>query len=51
MFVGGPDVTAINGFPVYPGASMTFDLAAGDDALYAIVVSGTQKVYTLATGV
>lgn len=48
--LGGSAVTTAAGFPLAAGESATFDLGSGD-ALYGIVVSGTQAVNVLRTGV
>ncbi len=51
VYVGGPDVTPDNGFPIPAGGYLTPELAAGDDTLFAVVADGSQKVNVLFTGV
>jgi len=49
IFVGGPTVTAADGFPVGVNDTLSLDLRSGDD-LYAIASAGTPTVNVLITG-
>lgn len=61
VFVGGAAVTAASGWPIAAGESLFLDIderAGGasqgpspDEAVYAIVASGTQSVNVLARGI
>lgn len=44
VYVGGPDVTTSNGFPLSAGDTFSLDLARSD-SLYAITASGTATAY------
>lgn len=48
IYVGGPNVTAANGIPVATDASLSVDLAGGDD-LYAVASAGTPTVRVMTT--
>ncbi len=50
LFVGGDDVTIVNGFPVAAGASAGIVLATGD-TLYGVVAAATQNINVLQTRV
>ena len=49
VFVGGSDVTSVNGFPLTPTASAPVSLEWDyvNDAMFAIVAGGTQDVNVL----
>lgn len=49
VYVGGPGVTAADGWPVAPGGTVEVDLGAAD-ALWAVAASGTVTVACLWTG-
>lgn len=54
IYIGGPTVTAANGYELPPGDSFSFDIDESGlrgDSLYAVVSSGTAPVFTLRTGV
>lgn len=52
VFLGGPGVTAANGYPVATGTSFPWQLELGNgEALYGIVAATTQAVSVLRSGV
>lgn len=51
VYLGGPDVTTTNGFPLPVGASLSFDQVAADAIPYAIVATGTATLSVLELGV
>lgn len=50
VLLGGPDVTAGDGYPLAANSTCAADLARGD-VIYAVVASGTQEVHVLQAGV
>lgn len=42
VYLGGPDVTPSNGFPLLAGASLSVDRASGTDLLYAVSTEATE---------
>lgn len=50
IFLGGPAVTAADGFELLAGEAQAFDLESGDD-LYAITASGTASAHVIETGI
>lgn len=51
VYLGGPDVTQANGFPLAPGAGISLDRVTGESLPYALVATGTASVAVLELGV
>ena len=49
LFVGGADVTVVNGWEIEPGVKEAYDARPGED-LYAIVASGSVPVKIMRSG-
>jgi len=49
VYIGGPTVTAANGFPIYVDEIFSIELGSQDD-LYAIAGSGTPTINVLVSG-
>ena len=48
VYIGGPDVTTANGYPIGAGEEVTVNLISGE-IIYAIVASGTVSTRVLTT--
>lgn len=54
FFIGGPDVTTANGFPVLAGVPLAVDLQrynGTDEKIYGVVATGSVEVSVLQQGV
>lgn len=51
LYIGGPDVTPANGFPVPPDSTISGDMQTSGDQLYGVLASGTGTAYVLRSGV